>query len=64
MLILLYFSGEVSNYSKKCTKNGNIDNKYLKKEVMIEELNRKIESLVERWMENQRLKYLEDCSGK
>lgn len=30
---------------------------------MVKEVNRKIEGLIERWIENQQLKSLEDCSG-
>lgn len=31
---------------------------------MVKEVNRKIESLVQRWIEKQHLKVLEDSSGK
>lgn len=51
----LWFTDEVSNYSKKCVKVGHTERKFETREAVVCEVNEKILNFIERWKKKQDL---------
>lgn len=51
----LWFTDEVSNYSKKCVKEGHTEIKFETREAVVGEVNEKILNFIERWKKKQDL---------
>lgn len=63
---LLSFVDEVSNYSKKCVKEGIVDNKKGTKDIVIKDVNKSITNLIIKWknIQEAKLSSLQNDSGE